>query len=161
MLALNSPRWRELSQAHGSAEDIPRLLEALVSIDEERERAELWFGVWATLCPDGPSVTAAYAAVPHLLSIAEARGAGEKVSSLHVAATVEMNRHLPGAPPIASDLLHSYALSIESLPRRVAELTTEPWDAAVAQILTAAMLAGKRQPQLARAVLTLGDNSGD
>jgi hypothetical protein len=157
MLALSSPRWRELAQTHGSAEDIPRLLEALASVEGERERAELWFGVWATLSPEGASVTAAYAAVPHLLSITETRGPAEQVSSLHLAAIVEMNRHLPGSPAIAADLVESYALAIESLPRRVAELTTQPWDAAVAQILTAAMLVGKRQPALARAVLALGD----
>jgi hypothetical protein len=160
MLSLSSPRWGELSQAHGSAEDIPRLLEALALVEGEQERAELWFGVWATLCPEGSSVTAAYAAVPHLLSLAETRGAAEQVSSLHVAAIVEMNRHLPGAPAIPSDLVQSYALSIESLPRRVAELTAQPWGAGVAQILTAAMLVGKRQPALARAVLALGEDPG-
>jgi hypothetical protein len=160
MLPLSSSRWRDLTHAHGGAEDIPRLLEALASVDGERERAELWYGVWATLCPEGASETAAYAAVPHLLSIAEMRDANEKVSALHIAAIVEMNRHLAGSPAIPADLVESYALAIESLPRRVAELTTEPWDAAVAQILAAAMLVGKRQPALARAVLTLGEHSG-
>jgi hypothetical protein len=160
MLALNSPRWQELSQSHGTAEDIPRLLEALASTDEDDERAGLWYGVWATLAPDGPSVTAAYAAVPHLLDIAESRGAEEQVSSLHVAATVEMNRHLPGAPPIPGDLLENYALAIESLPRRVADLASMPWDTAVAQVLAAVLLVGKRQPTLARALLTLGEDSG-
>ena len=159
MLALSSARWHELSQAHGSAEDIPRLLEALASMEGERERAELWYGVWATLCPDGPAVTAAYAAIPHLLTIADLRAAGEQVSSLHVAATVEMNRHLPGAPAIASDLVESYAEAVESLPRRVADLASQPWDATAAQILAAALLVGKRQPALARALLTLGGDS--
>ncbi len=159
MLPLSSPRWRDLMQTHGGAEDIPRLLEVLASTEGERERSELWYGVWATLCPEGASVTAAYAAVPHLLSLAETRGADERVASLHMAAIVEMNRHLPGAPAIPVDLVKSYALAIESLPSRVAELTTEPWDAAVAQILAAALLVGKRQPQLARAVLTLGEAS--
>jgi hypothetical protein len=160
MLALDSPRWRELSQAHGSAEDIPRLLEALATIDGEAERAELWFGVWATLCPDGATVTAAYAAIPHLLSIAEERGAAEQVSSLHVTATVEMNRHVAGAPAIPGDVVQDYALAIESLPQRVASLAKEPWNAAVAQVLAAALLVGKRQPQLARAVLSLGEDAG-
>jgi hypothetical protein len=160
MLALDSPRWRELSQAHGSAEDIPRLLHALATIEGEEERGELWFGVWATLCPEGVSVTAAYAAVPHLLSMAKERGAAEQVSSLHVAATVEMNRHVAGAPAIPSDLVQDYALAIESLPQRVATLASEPWNAAVAQVLAAALLVGKRQPQLARAVLALGEESG-
>ncbi|MBC7671606.1 MAG: hypothetical protein H7247_04225, partial [Polaromonas sp.] len=72
MLALDSPRWQELAQAHGSAEDIPRLLEALQGLattEDARVRAELWYGVWATLCPDGRLYDAAYAAVPHLLAM--------------------------------------------------------------------------------------------
>jgi hypothetical protein len=160
MLALNSPRWRELSQSHGTAEDIPRLLEALASIEDTDERAGLWYGVWATLAPDGPSVSAAFAAVPHLLAIAETRGAEEQVSSLHVAALVEMNRQLPGAPPMPDDLLENYALAIESLPRRVADLASMPWDTALAQVLAAVLLVGKRQPALARALLALGETSG-
>jgi hypothetical protein len=160
VLALDSPRWRELSQSHGTAEDIPRLLDALASVEEDDERAGLWYGVWATLAPDGPSVSAAFAAVPHLLAIAETRGAEEQVSSLHLSAMVEMNRHLPGAPPIPGDLLESYALAIESLPRRVADLASMPWDTALAQILAAVILVGKRQPTLARALLALGEASG-
>ena len=159
MLALDSPRWGELSHAHGSAEDIPKLLQALATMDGEEERAELWYGVWALLCPEGASVTAAYAAVPHLLSIAEERGAAEQVSSLHVTTTVEMNRHVAGAPAIPADVVQDYALAIESLPQRVAALANEPWNAAVAQVLAATLLVGKRQPQLARAVLSLGDET--
>jgi hypothetical protein len=160
MLALNSPRWRELSQSHGTAEDIPLLLEALAAAEDDEERAGLWYGVWATLAPDGPCVSAAFAAVPHLLIIAETRGAEEQVSSLHVAAMVEMNRHLPGAPPMPDDLVESYALAIESLPQRVADLASMPWDTALAQVLAAVLLVGKRQPALARALLRLGEDSG-
>ena len=82
------------------------------------------------------------------------------MSSLPVTATVEMNRHVAGSPVIPGDLVQDYALAIESLPQRVALLTKEPWNAAVAQVLAAALLVGKRQPQLARAVLSLGEDSG-
>ena len=69
MLALVSARWKDLAQAHGNAEDIPRLLEALALTGEAHAREELWFGLWATLCPDGRVFDAAYGAVPHLLAI--------------------------------------------------------------------------------------------
>ena len=160
MLGLNSPRWRDLAHAFGSAEDIPRLLDALATMDGERERAELWFGVWETLAPEERAVTASYAAVPHVLVIGDARGAAELVTSLHITATIEMNRHRPDAPAIPPDLLESYADAIESLPRRVMSLVDQPWDAYPAQILSAVLLVGKRQPALARALFTLGGDSG-
>ena len=162
MLALDSPRWRELAQAHGTAEDIPRLLEvlqALATTEDARVRAELWYGVWATLCPDGRLYDAAYAAVPHLLAMTRDLDAGERGAAVHMAAEVETLRHVAGAPSIPDDLVPAYAVAIESLPSIVAELAGVPWDAATAQIMAAALLAGKRQPALARAVLALGLSS--
>lgn len=159
MLALDSPRWRELAQAHGSAEDIPRLLEALealVTTGDARVRAELWFGIWATLCPDGRLYDAAYAAVPHLLEMTRALDSAERIAAVHVAAEVETLRHVAGAPSIPHDLVPAYAKAIESLPSIVADLAGVPWDAATAQVMAAALLAGKRQPALARAILALG-----
>lgn len=158
MLALDSPRWRELAQAHGSAEDIPRLLEVLKALatEDARVRAELWYGVWATLCPDGRLYDAAYAAVPHLLALTRDLGAAERGAAMHVAAEVETLRHIAGAPSIPDDLVPSYAMAIESLPSIVAELAAVPWDSATAQIMAAALLAGKRQPTLARTILALG-----
>ncbi len=156
VLPLESARWGELDHAYGSAEDIPRLLEALATIEGERERAELWFGAWNTLCPDGRVTTASFASAPHLLAVGDAHGAAEQVTALHAVAVIEMNRHLPGAAPIPRDLLEGYAIAIESLPVRVAALMAQPWDAATSQILTAVLLVGKRQPALARAVLELG-----
>ncbi|MEO8623839.1 MAG: hypothetical protein ABI625_22350 [bacterium] len=154
-LDLASARWRGLLQAYGSAEDIPRLVEALATIDDEGQRAELWFGAWATLCPEGRVYTAAYAVVPHLLALTEAQGAADRVAAIHIAAEVETLRHVSGAPPIPDDLVHSYAAAIESLPAKVAELSSVPWDAAIAQVMAAALLAGKRQPALARAILKI------
>jgi len=156
-LDLASPRWHELTQAYGVADDIPRLLEALATVEGDAERTELWFGVWATLCPDGRVYTAAYAAVPHLLALTHEQGAAERGAALHIAAEVETSRHTPGAPPIPDDLVLSYATAIESLPAKVAELADVPWDAPTAQVMAAALLAGKRQPALARAILALGE----
>ncbi len=155
LFALSSPRWRELSQAYGSAEDIPQLLEALASTRQPLERAEIWFGIWATLCPDGHVFSAAYAAVPHLLRITQPDALEERVAAMHIAVSVEIARQDPGAPPIPDDVVASYASAIESLPARVAELSVVAWDATSAQILAAALLVGTRQPALARAVLQI------
>lgn len=155
LFALSSPRWRELSQAYGSAEDIPRLLEALASAQQAHERAEIWFGIWATLCPAGRVFSAAYAAVPHLLIITQPEALDERIAAMHIAVSVELARHDPGAPAIPDDVVASYATAIESLPARVAELSAVAWDATSAQILAAALLVGKRQPALARTVLDI------
>ena len=152
-LELASPRWRELRQAYGSAEDIAVLLSALYANEDENERTELWYGVWATLCPDGRVYSGAYAAVPHVLHIVSNRDFAERVAALHLVTQVEVSRHAHDAPGIDDDLIVAYASAIESLPRRVAEMGAMTWDATSAQVLAAALLAGKRQHELARALL--------
>ena len=158
MLDLSSPAWRELAHAYGSAEDIPRLLDALATLEGAREREELWFGLWATLCPEGRVHSAAYAAAPHILAIVREREFGERVSALHFIATVEVARHAAGAPPIPHDLVATYAMAVESLPALVAEMTSAPWDESTARIMSAALLAGKRQAKLARPLLELSED---
>lgn len=157
-LPLASARWRDLQQVYGSAEDIGALLAALYANENDDERTELWYGVWATLCPDGRVYSAAYAAVPHVLRIATDRDVAERVSALHFITEVEVSRHQPGAPGIDDDLLLPYASSIESLPARVAELHGMTWDEQTAQVLAAALLAGKRQHALARLLLRHGSS---
>lgn len=153
LLDLASPRWRELEQAYGSAEDISVLLAALYANDDDDARTELWYGAWATLCPDGKVYSAAYAATPHILRIVEEREFAERVAGMHLVTQVEVSRHAQDAPIIDDDLLFAYAAAIESLPRRVAELDRITWDASSAQVLGAALLAGKRQHGLARLLL--------
>ena len=153
MLSLDSPRWAELEQAYGSAEDIPRLIEALAREEDEDARSELWLGVWATLSPQAGGVNAAYAVVPHLLDVVRSQNALERLAALHFATRVELSRQSGGAPPIPHDLVAAYAVAIESMPERVHELTQHPWDTTTAQILAAALLVGKRQPVLARELL--------
>jgi hypothetical protein len=157
-LDLASPRWRDLQQVYGSAEDIGALLAALYTNEDDDERTELWYGAWATLCPAGTVYSAAYAAVPHVLRIAADRDFAERVAALHLVTQVEVSRHAPGAPGIDDDLLVAYATAIESLPERVGELQGMTWDAPTALVLAAALLAGKRQHALAQALLSHGSS---
>lgn len=159
MLALRSPRWQELEQAFGTAEDIPGLLDALGAVESPVERAELWMGVWATLCPDGNATPAGYAALPHLLRLARARSPHELVTAIHFAVTLELSRIEKRGAAVPPDLLPFYAAAIELLPALVAQLSGEPWDDATAQLMAAALLAGKRHGALARAVMELGSDA--
>lgn len=145
--------WGELEQAYGSAEDIPRLLAALYATHGEQERAELWFGVWATLHGDRRVLTAGYAAAPHLMALTSSRPFAEHIEAIHLVTRIETARHAPGAPRIPEELVASYAAAVESLPRRVSALMESPWDVASAQVLAAALLAGKHHPAVALALL--------
>ena len=155
-LSLDSPRWGQLAQAYGSAEDVPRLLEALACIGSEDARAEVWFALWRTLHRPDEVYSASYAAVPHLLSISRAFGARERAEAVHLVTRIEVARRCPSSDAMPPDLLEAYAAAVESLPTVVAEVAAAPWPADEAQIFAAALLAAKRQPELARGVLELG-----
>jgi hypothetical protein len=156
MLSLESTRWEQLTQAYGSAEDVPRLLEALACIGSESAREEVWFALWRTLYRPEEVFTASYAAVPHLLDISAGFSLRERAQCVHLVTRIEVTRRVPASAPIPEDVIAAYANSIECLPEFVAASTGESWPADVAQIFAAAMLVGKRQPDMARGVLELG-----
>jgi hypothetical protein len=155
-LSLDSERWAELTQAYGTAEDVPRLLEALACIGREDARAEVWFALWRTLHRPGEAYTASYAAVPHLLAIGGVLGLRERAEAAHLVTRIEASRRAPGSPSVPLDLVEAYAQSVDGLPAYVAAVAGETWPPEVAQIFAAAMLVGKRQPDLAQSVLDLG-----
>jgi hypothetical protein len=155
-LELESSRWAELTQAYGTAEDVPRLLEALACIGREEARAEVWFALWRTLHRPGEAFTASYAAAPHLLAIASALGLRERAEAAHLLTRIEASRRTPASASMPNDLVAAYAEAVDSLPAFVAASAGEPWPSDVAQIFAAALLAGKRQAELARGVLELG-----
>jgi hypothetical protein len=155
MLSLESPRWAELTQSYGSGEDVPRLLGALGTIPEPEARAEVWFALWRMLCRPDAVYTAAYAAAPYLIDIAADLQLLERVEAIHFVSRIELMRRTPGAPSVPGDLLADYAEAVEALPALVAGAIDEPWSSDVAQILAAALLIGKRQGALGRAILEL------
>ena len=159
MLSLDSPRWAQLTQSYGSAEDVPRLLGALATVDEAEERAELWFALWRMLCRPDAVYDSAYAAAPHLIDVATDFELLERVAAIHFVSRIELMRRTPGAPSVPGDLLADYAEAVEALPTLVAGAIDEPWSADVAQILAAALLIGKRQGALGGAILELASGS--
>jgi hypothetical protein len=154
MLPLDSARWRELRQAYGPAHDVPRLVAHLDHVGDA-DRAELWLGLWATLCGRGAVYTASYATVPHLVAYAGDRGAAERARALHLVGAIEAARHAPDAPAIPDDLAGDYAAAIERVAGRVAEVIGEPWDADTTQILCGVLAVAKGRPRFGSAVLQL------
>jgi hypothetical protein len=153
-LALESPRWRELAQAYGPADDVPRLLEHLDRVGE-RERAELWFGLWGLLCHQGTVYTASYAAAPHLVAFAARRPLADRVQALHLAGAIEAGRHGPDAPPVPDDLARGYHAAVAGIAALVARSAAEPWDADGTQVLASVLAIAKGHPRFGLAALNL------
>lgn len=156
MLSLDSTRWAELTQAYGTAEDVPRLLEALACIGSESAREEVWFALWRTLYRPDAVYTASYAAVPHVLTICARFSLRERANGVHLVTRIEVARRLPDSAAMPEDLVLDYAAAVDALPEYVAAGCGESWPADLAQIFAAALLVGKRQPELARGLLELG-----
>lgn len=154
MLELGSLRWRELSQAYGTAEDIPRLLEALEGADEG-ERRELWFGLWSTLCQQGDVYSASYAALPHLVRLAGGWGAERAAEALHLAGAIEVGRMTPGSPVVPEDLAGAYGRAMDEVPRVVAARVAEPWSADTTQVMSAVLAIAKGHVRFGGAALML------
>jgi len=58
-LSLDSPRWRELVHAYGSAADMPALLRRLDALPSADADAEPWFSLWSALAAaKGPASVA-------------------------------------------------------------------------------------------------------
>jgi len=109
MLDLHSPRWKQLSQAYGPAENIPALLEQLKSAPPKKNyRDEPWFTLWSSLCHQGDVYTASYAAVPHILQTASERPIEERPEFLLLAGCIEAQRHTKEAPKVPADLEAAY-----------------------------------------------------
>lgn len=113
MLDLRSPRWKELSHAYGSAQDIPGLLSQLKTAAPEKDyRSEPWFSLWSALCHQGDIYTASYAAVPHILAAGSEKPISQRMDFLLITAKIEAMRHVKGAPKIPADLKRPYENAI-------------------------------------------------
>ncbi len=88
MLPLDSPRWNELKQAYGTAEDIPDLIQTLA----DEPGPDDWNELWGCLCHQMSVYSATYAAFPHLLEIARNRPAGERFDLILFLGTVAAHR---------------------------------------------------------------------
>lgn len=154
MLPLESSRWGELTQAYGTAEDVPRLLAHLDRVGDAQRR-ELWFALWSMLCKLGEVHDASYAAVPHLVAFAARQPAPERARALHLVGAIEIGRLAPGAPVLPDGLSAPYHAALGEVPAVIAGCIGAPWDGDTTQILAGVLAVAKGHPRFGSAALHL------
>jgi hypothetical protein len=124
LLPLDSPEWTSLRHVYGPATDTPRHLCALYS----GRLADLSSGplkeLLDSLYHQGDPDTAAYAALPHLVSLAEARSGSERRELLHLVGWLEESR-TENRPPIPEALAPAYFRAREVARKLLWEMLRE------------------------------------
>ena len=151
MISLESSRWTELRHAYGTAEDIPDLLRQLETFPAEKDDDEPWHSLWSALCHQGDVYPASFAAIPHIVRIAESDPKKVSLSFFSLPVNVEIcrrkkNVHMP------SDLRDAYLASLASLPALVASTAARDWDADFASAALSAIAAAKGFHEVAEAI---------
>jgi len=67
MLSLDSPEWARLTHCYGSAKDVPGMLLEL----SRAPNKEVWDRLWSSLCHQSDVYPATFAAIPHIVALAE------------------------------------------------------------------------------------------
>lgn len=148
MLPLDSHRWKELRQAYGPAKDTPGHIKAMAKSAPKEiiDGKSAWSEVWNSLCHQYSTYTATYAAIPHLVSIAEQGSLEMRLEALVFCGTVSAFGKMEGGPP-PDDLVEPY----ESAMKRMGTLSLGVVREAAAQNL----LARYPLPYLIQALLVL------
>ena len=110
MLPLDSPRWKELRQAYGSAGNIPKLIKAI----SENKDTSAWEDLWSSLCHQYSIYSATFAAIPHLVSIAEHSDLPQKLEVLIFCSTVRIYGNLEGES-VPKDLINPYDSAMKTI----------------------------------------------
>ena len=156
MLDLNSPLWKELTHAYGSAANIPALLEQLKTAGPQNDYDdEPWFSLWSSLCHQYDVYTASYAALPQIIIIAGSRPARERLDHFFLAASIEAFRHLDDAPPIPAKLQKAYQQAIAQASKLILDCLELEWQETEYQILLGALAAVRGHPVLGNAIFDL------
>jgi hypothetical protein len=157
MLELNSPLWKDLEHAYGSAADIPALLEQLKTASPQKKYGtEPWFSLWSALCHQYDVYSASYAALPHIIAIASSRPPRQRIDYLLLASSIEAFRHLHDAPPIPRGLQEAYVQALKIAPRLILECLELDWQQEEDdRILLGSLAVMQGHPQLGNAIFDL------
>jgi hypothetical protein len=160
VLDLQSPRWRKLTHAYGSAEDIPVLIEQLRTAPAPKNyQDEPWFSLWSALCHQSDVYTASYAAVPHVVAIAAGKPEKERIPHISLVAHIEACRHRKKAPRIPTDLRSSYSSALEHVASMIIECLRQQWGEEEYAILLGAYAVMRGQPRLGNAIMELPEEA--
>ncbi|MGA1488090.1 MAG: hypothetical protein ACO4B3_03645 [Planctomycetota bacterium] len=165
MLPLDDPLWEELTHAHGSAAEIPRLLQQVTESPGPKVsyRDEPWFTLWSSLCHHGEANEVSFVAVPHLVE-ALARALHEERGPVawdffQLPAAIEIAR-ARGRGELPEECALDYTRALDRLPALAISLH-QPWEHEGAQAVCATLAAVRGEIDLAEAILELGRDATD
>ena len=145
MLALDDPRWGELSHAYGSAADTPTLLRMLEADPNRTDYSEdddnPWSQLDMSICHQGTVCSGSYAAVPHIVRIAALAADPLPIGYLLLPAYIERGRtHWSYPAPMPSDLEESYFQAVKELPALIPRVMKADLDEGAALAIMEAVL---------------------
>ena len=156
MLSLDSDRWTELQQAYGNASNIPTLLSELSDYPtSEGYEAEPYFSLWSSLCHQGTTYTASYAALPHIIKFLEDNPARANFNFFLLPCAIEISRQQGEGPIIPHDLVDSYFEALAKIPHIAASISDHEWDINRCQLILATIAAAKGHADLAESILQI------
>lgn len=156
MLALTSPRWETLSDAYGSAANIPQLLRQLEKAPPyEDYQTEPYFSLWSGLYHQNDIYTGSYAALPHLANACRANPSSTAWTVLHLMVRIEFARLKLWGPPMPEDLEAAYFSAIADLPQIAIDMLHDQKDPSLTVIAAAGLAVAKGDVPLAEAIMEL------
>lgn len=157
MLSLDDSRWSDLQHAYGSAGDVPRLLRSLASSPGPKAsyQDEPWFSLWSRLCHQGDVYSASYAAVPHIVQIANQARDPVDFAFFQLPTAVEVARQTGRGPDIPEPFADGYHRAITLLVENVSLHRNEIWDQSMLLSAAAAQAVAKGHIDVAEALLNL------
>ncbi|WP_371661925.1 hypothetical protein [Streptomyces sp. NBC_00280] len=156
MISLDDPRWPSLdhrgwSNGQGS-EDAPFVPDELRYLAAHPTSGGRFNDLWPYLCSEGTAWPAAYASVPHLVTIARGLPAAERDDYLYVVGLVAMCSGDLGEVPadLPDDIANAYRHALpEALALLAETLATAEHDQITTRDLLAALAALKGHPEYA------------
>ena len=160
MLELDSPKWRNLSHAYGAASDVPQLIKQLKNAPPPKdENSEPWFTLWNSLCHQNDVYTASYAALPHIVAVAESKPVKHRLEFFSFIGAIEAYRNRKGAPPIPSFLEGDYFTAIERASLLIRDSLVIDWDEEEMIVLLGAYAITRGHHSLGNAIIFLPEES--
>ena len=156
MLDLQSSQWRQLHDAYGSAERIPDLLGKLAGHPSYTSyQSEPYFSLWSALCHQGDVYPAFYAALPHIVHVAEENPAKAHWDLVLLPTCIEIARLEGRGPELPPQLADAYNAAIVHLPKVIASMHEHQNGEAFARVAAAGIAISCGQLGLAKSTLEL------
>jgi len=156
VIELSSRRWKELTQAYGSAENIPAMLEQWGSSTAPLDsKSKLWTDLWSCLCHQGDVYSGSYAAAPHILLIAVTKSSQELLSAVVLLASIEEARQLGRGPSVPDDVRDGYLSAVQDAHAQSYRLLKDRWNEIHLRYLLGAIAIFLGSTKLGRALFDL------